>query len=220
MDATYDGSTSTNMHDPLAGLERPEPPTGHESYAPAVSAHAGAGNGGGETSALAQLRERVAAKQAADAAEAEDERLWFHEIPGVGVRLVCDPDVENSTFQSWIKRANTTQGRAKRRRQQGGDGTDMDQLTLAGYALSESSVRIDMNHAFGTGREADWRPLADSHGEPMNLQTHELWREYNVLNSLSLLKVLYGRKADAHIINAGLEFLDETGYMGVDDPES
>lgn len=224
---TWDNSShGTESGDPFEGLppapEQPQqgPPEARDfspaSAAPAAPTHNGHSNGGGQDSQLAMLRERIATAEA----EAEAEPLeWVREIPKIGIRLVCNPEIENTTFRTWMRAA---QPKAKRRSGQPADPNDNDQLVMADQALTNTNVRIEMDHAFGTGRDADWRPLrSEVDGELLTLRSDELKRLYNVMTSLAVLKKLYHPKADPRIIDAGMALLDEAGFAGGldDDPE-
>lgn len=227
---TWDGSTNSSAEDdPYKGLppapahsQADGPPTAHDFTPPGAPTasgaptHAGHSNGGSVDSGLAMLRERIAQQEA----EAADEPLeWVREIPKRGLRIVCDPEISNTTFRRWMRAA---QPKAKRRAGTAADPNDNDQLIMAEQALCATNLRIEMDHAFGTGREPDWHPLiSEQDGEPLTLRSDELKRAWNVLTNLALLQKLWSPKADPRIIDAGISLLDEAGFAGGidDDPE-
>lgn len=208
---TYDGSTgSLPQSHPLAGLDSPPEaqdfgvgPVDQPHYAP--GSHVGANNGGSEVSSLAQLRERQAQR---DQAPIEP---WIREVPGLGLRLVCDPVIDHQEFRKWMKAAQD-----KKKSTKGAQGTDMDTLMLSALAMSRQNRAIEINTRYGAGGEPNWEPISDPAGGPMTLESHALLREYGVLTPVALVQKLFVR--DAYAMKAGQDFLEAAGY-GDDDPE-
>lgn len=154
-------------------------------------------------SLLDRLRDRVAER---DEAEPDE---WFKEVPGVGIRLVCDLNIEADDFQRWLKSAQN-RGRSGRRRAVA-SATDLDQFGLSVRALTATCIRLDIRD------DDDWRPMTDGRGEVLTLESKELLRTFGVMDSASVLRKLFGR--DARVIDAGQELLTESGYFGGDDDD-
>lgn len=218
---TYDGSTGGDLPSshPLHGMND-EPPQAHDfttterqpAYG-ANGAHSGANNGGDESSALAQLRERMQRR------EATPVEYWTREIPGIGLRLVCNPVIEHAEFRRWLKAAQDS-GKGKRRRQQQQAGpSDIDQLMLSGLALVHQNVAIEFDTRFEAGGDPNWTELPDPAGGPMTLESQALLREYAVMTPVALLQKFF--RLDPRVIAAGQELLDAAGYGDEeDDPEA
>jgi hypothetical protein len=152
---------------------------------------------------LDQLRARVEERNEADPQE------WTKEVPKVWIRLVCDPDIENGDFQRWTNQAMPRKGRTRGR---AANPMAMDQLALAARALTATNIRLELKGDSG------WRPMTGRDGDVLTLESDELLRTFNVMDSTSVLRKLFGR--DARVIDAGQELLAEAGYLGDDtDPD-
>lgn len=189
---TFDTSSG-----PRHGGELPDAPP------PAAAAEAFTPGEVTPDSLLDQLRERVAERDEAEPSE------WFKEIPGIGVRLVCDPDIEADDYQRWLKQARP-RGKGGRRAANVGP-MDLDQFALSVRALTATNVRLEIK------RGAQWRPMTGAQGGVLDLESRELLDTFGVMDSASALRKLFGR--DARIIDAGQELLTEAGYLGGDDDD-
>lgn len=185
MTTTFDGSTG-----PAHGA--PEELPQARAWSPAAEEVA-------PDSLLDQLRARVEHRDETEPQE------WIKEVPGLDIRLVLDPDIENSDFQRWMKQATP---RTKGRGRGGVNPMAMDQLQLASRALTAQCIRLEMK------RDGEWRPMTGRDGEAYTLDSQELLRTFNVMDSTSVLRKLFGR--DARVIDAGQELLAEAGYLGDD----
>lgn len=153
-------------------------------------------------SLLDQLRARVDERDEAEPSE------WCKEIKGVGIRLVCDPDIDAEDYQRWVKQA---QRRGKGGRRVMTSALDLDQFALSVRALDATCVRLEIKHGDG------WKPMTGVKGDTLALDSRELLGVFNVMDSASVLRKLFGR--DARVIDAGQELLTEAGYLGGDDDD-
>lgn len=151
-------------------------------------------------SLLDQLRERVEER------DDEEPQEWIKEVPKLGIRIICDPDIENGDYQRWLK-ASFPKGRG-RRSGRASSPMDMDQLALSARALTATCLRLEIK------RDGEWRPMIGRDGEPYTLESQELLRTFNVMDTTSVLRKLFGR--DSKVIDAGQELLAEAGYLGDD----
>lgn len=186
--STFDGS-SAGTPAPITTDTAPPPPPVEAEIRP--------------ESLLDQLRDRVDERDESEPAE------WIDEIPKVGIRLVCDPDIANEDFQRWTKSAMAGGVKAGRRRRGGGNPMDMDQLRISVRALVSTNERVEMRQ----GKE--WQPLTGRDGSPVTLESNDLLSAFGVMDSTLLLKKLYGR--DARVIDAGQRLLAAAGYLDGDD---
>lgn len=154
-------------------------------------------------SLLDQLRARVDERDETEPSE------WTKEVPKVGIRLVCDPDIEAEDYQRWVKGAQA-RGKGGRRRAMT-SALDLDQFALSVRALTATNIRLEIKRGDG------WTPMTGPQGEVLTLESRELLRTFNVMDSASVLKRLFGR--DARVIDAGQELLTEAGYLGGDDDD-
>lgn len=158
------------------------------------------------SSMLDLLRDRVESR------ESEETEPWVHEIPALGLRLVCDPRIDNADYQRWMK-ASLPRGRGARNRQF--NGMDIDTLALSARAITHTNLRVEVQN-----KDKFWIPITDgTDPTPLSLDDSAMLRTFNVMDSISLLRKLFGR--DAALINAGQALLAEAGYLDadVDDPE-
>jgi len=151
---------------------------------------------------LDQLRARV------DERDQTEDREWTCEVPKVGIRLVCDPVIDNADFQRWMKSAST---RAGRRRGATPGPMDLDQLQLSSRALVATCLRLEIK------RDGDWTPMTGKDGGLLTLESPEVLRTFGVMDPVALLKKLFGR--DARVIDSGQELLAAAGYLGGDEDE-
>lgn len=193
MTTTFDGSTGPAPDGP------PEATTWVPAAAPDVADDS-------PDSLLDQLRERVEERDDTEPQE------WFKEVPKLGIRIVCNPDIENNDFQRWMKQATP---RVKGRGSRSANPMDMDQLQLAGRALTATCERLEIK------RGDVWTPMLGKDGDKLTLESTELLRTFRVMDSISVLRKLF--RLDARVIDAGQELLREAGYLGDDadddDPE-
>lgn len=192
---TFD--TSSDLHAPTGG-------PAHAASAPETATVFTPGEPSAPLdSLLDQLRERVAERDESDPQE------WVKEIPKVGIRLVCDPDIEAEDYQRWVKGAQA-RGRGGRRRALT-SALDLDQFALSVRALTATCLRLEIHDG------EKWRPMTGARSDVLNLESTELLRTFGVMDSASVLRKLFGR--DARIIDAGQELLTEAGYLGGDDDD-
>jgi hypothetical protein len=154
-------------------------------------------------SLLDQLRDAVE-----DRDESEPDE-WYGEIPKVGIRLVCDPNISADDFRRWTKQAMSAGNGVKRRRRASGNAMDMDQFALSCRALIATCQRLDIK------RGDEWVPMPGRDGEPLTLESNELMSKFGVMDATSLLRKLYGPR-DARIVDAGQELLAAAGYLDSD----
>jgi hypothetical protein len=155
-------------------------------------------------SMLDLLRDRVVERETAEV------EPWEHEIAKVGIRLICDPTIEDADYRRWV-RAALPRTKGRRPRQPG--ALDIDQLALSARAIIATNTRVDVQTRTG------WRPVTDP-ADPANVLTLDdppMLRVFNVMDSVSLLRKLFGRDAD--VINAGQELLAAAGYLDSDDDD-
>jgi hypothetical protein len=154
------------------------------------------------TSMLDVVRERVEAR------DVEEYDPWQYEIKGIGVRLVCDPRIENADYQRWVKSALPKQ----RGRQRPRGAMDLDQLALSAKAIAASNLRVEVLRK----ETGEWVAVTDNRsGEVLTLEDDGMLRAFNVMDSVSMLRKLFGRDAD--VINAGQDLLAVAGYLESDD---
>jgi hypothetical protein len=156
----------------------------------------------GPDSLLDQLRARVDER---DEAEPDE---WFKEVRGLGIRLVCDLNIEADAFQRWFKGAQARKGG---RRKTMASASDLDQFALSVRALTATCIRLEIK------RGDAWTPMTGAGGVALDLESRELLRTFNVMDAASVLRKLFGR--DARVIDAGQELLDAAGYLGGDDDD-
>jgi hypothetical protein len=157
-------------------------------------------------SMLDVLRDRVEQRDVADADP------WVHEIPKVGVRLVCDPRIDNADYQRWVKAA-MAKTRTARRGRSNANAMDLDQLALSARAITATNIRVEIK------RQGDeWVAISDgASADALNLEDAAMLRAFGVMDPTSLLRKLFGR--DAAVINAGQELLAAAGYLDGDDED-
>lgn len=193
MTTTFDGSTP--------GAEAPETTSFGTPVTPAIAEEAR------PDSLLDQLRDRVGDRDEDEPAE------WFDEIPKVGIRLVCDPDIDAEDFRRWTRAAmgGNGPGSKGRRRRSGSSPMDMSQKAIAVRALVAQNLRLEIRHG------DEWRVMNGRDGQALTLESNELMTTFGVMDAATLLKRLYGR--DARVIEAGQGLLAEAGYLDKDDDE-
>lgn len=186
--STFDTSTA-----PRHGTELPPPDAAAETFTPGAPPPVA-------DSLLDQLRERVAER---DAAEPDE---WFKVIPGVGIRLVCDLNIEADDFQRWLKAAQSRKGG---RRQGVSSAVDLSPFALSVRALTATCLRLEIRDG------ESWRPMVGTKGDTLGLDSKELLQTFGVMDAGSVLRKLFGR--DSRVIDAGQELLAAAGYTGDED---
>lgn len=157
----------------------------------------------GPVSTLDLLRQRVEEREA----EAAEE--WVHEIRGIGIRIVCDTNVDHADYQAWLKAAAP---RSQRRR--GAlDPTDVDQLAISARAIAKQCLRLEIEEQRNPGT---WNPMTSKKTHEVLLLTDdEMLRTFNCMDPIALLRKLFPRDSD--LLNAGQDLLQAAGYMDRDD---
>jgi hypothetical protein len=158
----------------------------------------------GPSSMLEVLRERVEAR------EADEVEPWTHEVADIGVRIVCNPQVENPDYQRWVKAAlPKARGRGRPRTV---GAMDLDQLALSARAIIATNLRVEVYNK----RTKAWAPVSDK-GEALTLDDPGMLRAFGVMDPVSLLRKLFRRDAD--LINAGQDLLAAAGYLDSEDDD-
>lgn len=202
---TYDTSTpaAAEPFTPGAPVQPPVAPQGgyvpQAGYAPPADDDA--------DSLLDTLFEQVGQRD-----NAEDAEPWVYRIKDTRFRVVCDPDIEYSDFQRWMK-SSRPQGK-KARRTGGGDASDIDQVTLSALAIINQNLRIEVLKKDTVDDWYEWR----HNGAPVTVDSPLLLQRFGVMDPVSALRRLFGR--DGRLIDAGQDLLEKSGMMGEDDDES
>lgn len=160
--------------------------------------------------ALDRLREAVQEREAAPTPDLE-----AVPIPGLGWRLLCDPDFSYPQFRDWQKAGLPARQKAGKKPP---NPLDMDRALTASLILVNTCVGVEMQRGDGT-----WVAVTNSHGVPISLKDPEFLAKFNVIDPLSLLRKLFtvpGKSADAPLMKAGDQLIAAAGYTEVDDEDA
>lgn len=150
---------------------------------------------------LDMLREQTQARD--DAADIELEPV---PIPGLGWRLMCNPDFSYPKYQAWQK-ASLPQKMRNGRKQP--NLLDLDQATLALLVLTETCEAVEYRNSDGP-----WRRIQHN-GEDLTVKHGEFLSKFNMVDPKSLVRKLFktpNRAGDAELIKAGQIVIDKSGY--------
>lgn len=161
-------------------------------------------------SMLDMLRQRVEERERAEV------DLWEYTIAPIGVKLFCDPRIDNADYQKWIK---ASMPRLKGRRAGQPNSMDLDQFQLSSRAMVHTNVRIALRDEKVRDEKAEgaWRPITDSSGEALTVEDKAVLQAFNVMDPIALMKKLFGR--DSAAIDAGQDLLRAAGYLDGDEDD-
>ena len=159
--------------------------------------------------ALDMLREAVDEREAAPTPE-----LVHVPIPGLGWRLMCDPDFPYPKFRDWQKVGLPTLQRTGKRPP---NAIDQDRALTASLILVNTCTAVQMQRGDG-----EWITVTNSQGVPVTLKDEEFLRRFNMVDPRSLLRKLFttpGRSADAALMRAGDIVIKAAGYLDDDEDD-
>lgn len=158
-----------------------------------------AGEAGG-LDLLDMLREQAQARD--DAADIE---LVPVPIPGLGWRLMCNPDFSYAKYRDWQKASLPQKMRSGRKQP---NLLDLDQALLALLVLTETCEAVEFSNG------GPWRRIQHN-GEDLTVKHDEFLSKFNMVDPKSLVRKLFktpGRAGDAELIKAGQIVIDKAGY--------
>lgn len=150
---------------------------------------------------LDMLREQTDARD-----DATDVELEPVPIPGLGWRLMCNPDFSYAKYRDWQKASLPQKMRSGRKQP---SLLDLDQALLALLTLTETCEAVEYRNG-----EGPWRRLQHN-GEDLTVKHEELLSKFNMIDPKSLVRKLFktpGRAGDADLIKAGQIVIDKAGY--------
>jgi hypothetical protein len=159
--------------------------------------------------ALDLLREAVDHREAAPAPE-----MVSVPIPGLGWRLMCDPDFTYARYRDWQKVGLPAPQRTGKRPP---NALDMDRALTNSLVLVNTCAAVQMQRGDG-----EWVTVTNSRGEPVTLKDGEFLARFNMVDPRSLLRKLFtvpGRSPDAELIKAGDIVIKAAGYADADEDE-
>lgn len=187
----FDGSTMTDD-------QQPHTPA---AVAPEVAS---------QFSALEQLRAIVDERD-------DDEQTWSKVIARGGVRVTCSTTIPNAEYQRMMQAA------LPKRRRGGGtpDMSKINQLVLTSRAILYACELVEVRNPQVKKVEEPgaWIPVTDpANGTPLRLDDDTMLTTFRTPDAAALVIRLFGRDAD--VISAGLELLEESGYIPGEEDES
>lgn len=150
---------------------------------------------------LDMLREQTQARD--DATEIE---LVPVPIPGLGWRLMCNPDFSYAEYRDWQKASLPQKMRTGRKQP---TLLDLDQAMLALLVLTETCEAVEFRNGDGP-----WRRIQHN-GEDLTVKHEEFLSKFNMIDPKSLVRKLFkvpNRAGDAELIKAGQIVIDKAGY--------
>lgn len=127
-------------------------------------------------------------------------------IPGLGWRLMCNPDFSYTKYRDWQKASLPPKMRSGRRQP---NLLDLDQSMLALLVLTETCEAVEYQNGNG-----EWHTL-EHNGEALTVKHDEFLSKFNMVDPKSLVRRLFktpGRASDAELIRAGQVVIDKAGY--------
>lgn len=127
-------------------------------------------------------------------------------IPGLGWRMVCNPDFSYARYRDWQKASLPPKMRTGRKQP---SLLDLDQALLALLVLTETCEAVEYRNGDGP-----WHRLRHN-GEDLTVKHEELLNKFNMIDPKSLVRKLFktpGRAGDADLIKAGQIVIDKAGY--------
>lgn len=150
------------------------------------------------------LLEEAAEQKAKDEAEIKPEVV---EVPGIGLRLLCETNIPSKKLTSWQRKAlpprlrNTSEV----------SPLAMDQAVFNTAVLVNTCAAVQVLRKGGKAdTEADWRTVTDTTGEVCTLLSKAVWEKLKALDSATAVKKLFPR--DSELLRAGQQVLDAAGW--------
>jgi hypothetical protein len=150
------------------------------------------------------LLEQAAEQKAKAEAEIKPEVV---DIPGVGLRLLCETNIPSKRLTSWQRKALPP----RLRNVSEVSPLAMDQAIFNSTVLVNTCTAVQVLRKGGQAdNEADWRTVTDTDGEVCTLASKPVWEKLKVLDSATAVKKLFPR--DAELLRAGQQVLDAAGW--------
>lgn len=123
------------------------------------------------------------------------------DVPGMGLRLVCQIDFPYNKYAAWQKASFPRNQRNGRKT----NPLDMDRAALSTFVLLNTCVGMEYRTSGG-----DWLAMTKPDGSALRPDSTEFLARFNQVDARSFLRKLFG--GDAGMMRAGEHVIEEAGW--------